>query len=77
MEFKFDEDNPNALCIMKDGRIHNMISIPSNDYGCDIINFGDVINEGYTYDFQGLILITTPTSRTLYNKGIVLTQTKR
>jgi len=75
----FDENNSNAI-IIKDketNRIITMIACPPISNGCDIIRFGDNINEGYTFDFSGLIIITSPEKRQLYHKGILITETKR
>lgn len=74
--FKFDKDNKNFLLVYKDERIWTMIACPSIENGCDIINFDSKICKGYTYNYDGLILITTNGNRKLYHKGILLTETK-
>ena len=76
-DIKFDENNSNAIIIKKDGKFINMIACPPIDYGCDIINFSDKINDGYTYNFKGLIIITTANDRKIYHKGELIAETKR
>jgi hypothetical protein len=76
----FDEKNPNGIMIRdkETNRIISVIACPPISSGCDIIHFGDKkINEGYTYDFGGLIIITTPEKREIYHKGILIAETKR
>jgi len=75
----FNGSNSNAI-IIKDkdtNRIITMIACPPISNGCDIISFDNKICEGYTYDFGGLILITSPEKRELYHKGILLAEAKR
>lgn len=76
-KISFEKDNPNAIRIEKDGRLHYMIACPKIKFGCDIINFNEKLEPGYHYDFDGLILITTPCYRELYYKGEMIAKTKR
>lgn len=76
-EIKFDKDNSNAIHIFKNNKLYNMIACPPIEKGCDIINFSNKLSEGYTYNFDGLILITTKTDRKIYYKGDLITETKR
>lgn len=76
-EFKFDKNNSNAIHIYKNNKLYNMISCPPIEKGCDIINFNDKLSEGYTYNFEGLILITTKTDRKIFYKGDLIAETKR
>jgi hypothetical protein len=72
----FDKNNCNAIEIFKDGKHINSIVCPPIEKGCDIINFSDKLC-GYTYDFDGLILITTKKDRKLYYRGDLIAETKR
>ena len=76
-DIKFKKDNSNAILIYKDDKLINMIACPPIEKGCDIINFSDIINEGYTCNFKGLLLITTPTDRKLYHMGDLIAETQR
>ena len=76
-EIKFDKNNGNAIHIFKDGTLHNMVACPPTEKGCDIINFSDKLSDGYTFNFDGLILITTKTDRKIYYKGDLIAETKR
>lgn len=76
-DIKFDVNNPNMIIIKKDDKIVNFIACPPIETGCDIINFDCKINSGYTYNFDGLILITNKEERKLYYKGELIASTKR
>lgn len=76
-EIKFDKNNSNAIQIFKDGKNINSIALPPIEKGCDIINFSDKLCDGYTFDFDGLILITTKTDRRIYHKGDLIADVKR
>jgi hypothetical protein len=76
-DISFDIKNSNMIIIRKDGKIITYIACPPIEKGCDIINFNDKINSGYTYNFDGLILITTIKERKLYYKGDLIASTKR
>ena len=41
------------------------------------VNFSDKLYNGYTFNFDGLILITTKTDRKIYYKGDLIAKTKR
>ena len=78
--FTFDSRNSNSLLIKnkENGRIIKMITCPPIKNGIDIININDeVINNGYTYNFKGFIIITTPYKRKLYCEGKLLAKTRR
>ncbi len=78
-DIKFDDNNSNAIIIRnkENNRIVSAIACPSIDSGCDIISYGDTLNEGYTFNFGGFVLITTPEKRELYHKGNLIAETKR
>jgi len=76
-EIKFDINNSNTIHIFKNGKWINSIACPQIDNGCDIINFSDKLYNGYTFNFDGLILITTKTDRKIYYKGDLIAKTKR
>lgn len=76
-EIKFDKNNSNSIQIFKDGKLLNLIACPPIDKGCDIINFTDKLCSGYTFNFGGLILITTKTDRKIYYKGELIAETNR
>lgn len=76
-DIKFDRKNSNTILITKDSKPINMISCPPIEKGCDIINFNDKLSKGYTFNFDGLILITTLKYRKLYYKGDLIDKTKR
>lgn len=71
-EIKFDENNLNQINIFKDGKLQTIIACPFTEKGCDIINFSDKINEGYTFNFDGLIIISSSNSRKIYYRGELL-----
>lgn len=73
----FDPNNSNAILIFKKGKLHNMIACPPCQEGCDIINFSDKIDNGYTFNFDGLILITTKKIRKIFYRGNLIAITKR
>lgn len=73
----FDKTNSNCILIHKEGRLINAIACPPIKNGCDIISFGDKLDEGYTYNFDGLILMSTEKKRKLYYKGYLIAKTKR
>lgn len=74
----FDHNNPNMITIkdIETNRIVNAIACPPIKNGCDIITFGDVLNEGYIYNFGGLIVITTEGKRQIYHNGLLIAETK-
>jgi len=74
---KFDENNHNCIIIFKDNIIWKMIACPPIEKGCDIISFNDNLSEGYNYNFDGLILITSKKFRKLYYKGDFIAQVER
>jgi len=76
-KFKFDKNNSNVIIITKNDRIHNTIVCPPIEKGCDIINFDDCLFDGYTFNFDGLILITTKDDRKLYHQGDLVAETTR
>jgi hypothetical protein len=76
-KIRFDPNNSNAILIFKKGKLHNMIACPPCQEGCDIINFSDKIDNGYTFNFDGLILITTKKIRKIFYKGNLIAITKR
>ena len=75
----FDERNTNTIIIRDDetNRIVTYIACPPISNGCDIIRWGDKINDGYTYNFGGLIIITTEEKRQIYHKGFLIAETIR
>jgi len=76
-DISFDKDNTNCIIIKLEGKIHNYIACPPIENGCDIINFDGKLYPHYTYDFDGLILITTEHKREIYHKGILIAETLR
>jgi len=75
----FDENNSNAIIIRnkENNRIITIIACPPIDNGCDVLSLSDDLCEGYSYNFTGFVLITTPEKRELYHKGNLITETKR
>lgn len=76
-EFTFGERNNSSIIIRENGKIINFFACPSIDKGIDIITFGAIIQDSYTFNFKGLILITTPSDRKLYYLGDLIAETKR
>jgi hypothetical protein len=76
-KIRFDSNNSNIILIYKKGKLHNMVACPHCQEGCDIINFSDKINRGYTFNFDGLILITTEKIRKIFYRGNLIAITKR
>ena len=76
-DINFDKSHSNNIIIKKEGKHVTMIACPPIDYGCDIINFSDKINDGYTYNFKGLLVITTPSDRKIYHEGKLIAETIR
>lgn len=76
-EIKFDKNNSNVILIYKDAKLINLLACPPIEKGCDIINFSDTLSDGYIFNFNGLILITTKIDRKLYYKGDLIAETKR
>lgn len=76
-QVKFDEHNSNAIIITQNGKLITMVALPPIEKGCDIINFSDKLSKGYTFNFDGLVLITTKGARHLYYKGDIIAATVR
>lgn len=74
---KFDTENSNLVIVRKDGKIITTFCCPPINEGCDIINFSDTLSNGYTYNFDGLIVITSKFERSIYHKGKLMDTTKR
>jgi hypothetical protein len=68
-EIKFDRDNSNGIIIKQNNKLVTEIACPSIEKGCDVIDFNKSLIQGYNFDFDGLILITTSTDRKIYYKG--------
>ena len=76
-DIKFDKNNSNTILVFKNGKMITMIACPPIEKSCDIINFSDKFCDGYTFNFKGLILITTKTDRKIYHMGDLVAETKR
>lgn len=61
----------NTLNIEYEGRQESVVVPPANN-GIDIIDFGMKKNKGYTFDYKGIVVITTEGKRSVYYKGIKL-----
>ena len=68
----FDHRNAISIKDKETNRLITCIACPPKDYGCDIISFDEKLIQGYHYDFEGFILITTPDKRELYHKGKII-----
>ncbi len=76
-DISFDKSNANCILIKElNGKPVTYIACPPIKNGCDIINFEDKLKD-YTYDFNGLIIITTEEKREIYHRGFLIAQTKR
>jgi hypothetical protein len=75
--FKFDKNNSNTLLIYKENKLINMIALPNVEKGCDIINFSKKLCDGYTFNTNALILITSKNDRKIYYKGDLIAETNR
>lgn len=75
-DIKFDKKNSNLIIIKKDGKVINYICCPPCKSGCDIISFNAQVNNGYTYNFDGLIVMTSQvglkTTKKVYYKNVLL-----
>lgn len=68
--YKITFQTRNCIIFEEDNKIVKIISLPpSKEDGCDILNFNYYLNEHYTYNFKGLILITNCNGRFLYHRG--------
>lgn len=76
-KFEFDKENSNSLRVLKAGKLYHIFACPPTKQGCDVINFSDKLRQGYTFDFDGIIIITTRDSRKVYHKGDLVAETKR
>ena len=74
---RFDRNNENCLIIKFEDGKKTYIAIPPIKNGCDIINFGEQLSEGYTHNFKGLIIFTDEDRRYLYREGALIDQIKR
>lgn len=74
---KFDEINSNMIIISEGKRLITTIACPPIEKGCDLINFNGTVSKIYTFNFDGLILITTKEERKLWYKGGLIAETKR
>jgi len=73
-------DNNNLLIFKKnkDDRIpHYLLAMPPRKNGCDIINiYQHELCLGYTYNFNGLVVITENYKRKVYCEGILVAKSK-
>ena len=70
IKIKFDENNNNSLLFYKKEKLIKILAIPPNKNGCDIINInGEEINDGYTHNFKGIIILNNGSVRKLYHNG--------
>lgn len=76
-DIRFSKNNSNLIHVFKNEKLIYMLACPPIEKGCDIINFSDTKENGYTYNFDGLILITTKEDRKLYYKGDLVAETNR
>ncbi len=76
-DIKFDKTNANCIIIKENDKTINYIACPPIKKGCDIINYDDILNKGYTHNFEGLIIITTKEKRELYYRGELIDSIKR
>jgi len=76
-EIKFDKNNPNTILIYSNNKIVNMIACPPVEKSCDVIDLNNNLKNGYNFNFDGLILITTKNNRTLYYNGDIIAETNR
>jgi len=76
-EIKFDKNNPNTILIYSNNKIVNMIACPPVEKSCDVIDLNNNLKNGYNFNFDGLILITTKNNRTLYYNGDIIAETSR
>jgi hypothetical protein len=76
-EIKFDKNNPNTILIYSNNKIVNMIACPPVEKSCDVIDLNNNLKNGYNFNFDGLILITTKINRTLYYNGDIIAETNR
>jgi hypothetical protein len=74
---RFDKKNENSLIIKFEDGKRTYIALPPVAEGCDIINFGDKLNEGYTHNFSGFVIMTGTDRRYLYHEGCLIDQIKR
>ena len=69
-KISFNSINKNVIDIYNmDDRYITSIVCPPCENGCDIIRYDSVVCIGYTYKFDGLLLITTDGCRNLYYDG--------
>lgn len=70
---KFDEPNNNLILIYKENKLINTIATPPSNNTIDIINlFDDKMVTNYEYNFNGLVIITSHKTKTIYHKGTLI-----
>jgi hypothetical protein len=75
---RFEDNNPNAIRIEKDGKLVYMIACPPTETGCDLIPLDDKKNSGeYIFDFKGLVLISNVYTRRIFHEGYLIAEIKR
>ena len=77
-DIKFNVNNPNCIIVKESGKVINYIACPPIKEGCDVINFEKKpLQVGYTYNFDGLAIITDETKREIYYKGKLIDKINR
>lgn len=74
-DISFDPNNRNLIIVKKNGKIITMMSCPPTENGCDVIDLFYQMNSSYTYNFQGLVVMTVNRERTIYHKGSIIAKT--
>jgi hypothetical protein len=77
IKMQFDKTNKNCLLFFKESKLIYMLALPPVKKGCDVINLSPFLSNGYTFNFEGFILITTEKYRKVFYKGDLALQIKR
>lgn len=78
IRIKFDENNTNVFNIYSENKLIKTVVCPPVEYSTDIITLTvRKVVSGYTHNFDGLVVITSPKYRKVYYKGRTICISKR
>jgi len=74
MKYTVKFERRDLIEIHEKGKFITRVVIPPITEGIDIINFGTKAEKEYTFDFGGMVVITTKSCRKIYHKGQVIAE---
>jgi len=75
---KFHKNNTNVFNVYKESKLIKTVVCPPVEYSTDIISLTNrKIVSGYTHNFDGLVVITSPNNRKIYHNGRTICVNRR